>query len=303
MTMNGKTVLITGASSGIGLETARGLARNGAEVIMVCRDPLRGAMAAESVGVTASGARPVVITAELSSQESIIRLADEVRARFRHIDVLVNNAGAVFPRRSETVDGIECTLAVNHLAAFLLTHLLMELVLAAPAGRIVTVGSASYASQLDFENLQSEKGHQFFSAYLRTKLANILFAFELARRLENTPVTSNCVSPPPSRTRFGDNLTGAAAWFPLVIKRIPLLLGSAAAGARVSIHLAASAEVAGVSGRFFMNGRAKPTKPVTRDREIAARLWKLSERLCARSLAGTSIPPTAQKGERLAASA
>jgi NAD(P)-dependent dehydrogenase (short-subunit alcohol dehydrogenase family) len=155
--MNGKTVLITGANSGLGLASVRDLAARGAAVIMVSRDPARGSAARDDVARVAAGAAPTLLIADLSSQANIRRLAAEVRARFDKIDVLLNNAGAAFRHRALTVDGIERTFAVNHLAPFLLTHLMLDLVLAAPAGRIVTVSADLYPNRLDFDNLQGEK--------------------------------------------------------------------------------------------------------------------------------------------------
>jgi NAD(P)-dependent dehydrogenase (short-subunit alcohol dehydrogenase family) len=192
--------------------------------------------------------------------------------------VLVNNAGAVFARRELTAEGIEKTFAVNHLAPFLLTNLLLDRVRAAPAGRIVMVTSGTYSSALDFDNLQSEKGHQFLGAYFRSKLENILFTFELSRRLAGTPVTANCLFPGPTRTRFGNNLDGLAALFGLFMQNFPFL-ASPEKGARTAIYLASSPEVAGVTGRFYVRCREVRTKPVTHDVGIARRLWSVSEAL------------------------
>jgi NAD(P)-dependent dehydrogenase (short-subunit alcohol dehydrogenase family) len=279
MLMDRKVVLITGANSGVGFVTARRLAELGASVVMVCRDPGRGNAARNDIAKVATGPAPTLLLANLSSQAEIHALAHEVRSRFPRIDVLINNAGAIFARRELTVDGIEKTFAVNHLAPFLLTNLLLDLVRAAPAGRIVTVGSETYSSTLDFDNLQSEKRHNFMGAYLRSKLENILFTYELVCRLEGTGVTANCLSPGPTRTRFGDEMRGLPALFPLVMKRIPFLFGSPEKGARTSIYLASSPETAGASGRFFLSCRAIHTKPVTHDRGVAMRLWSVSEGL------------------------
>jgi NAD(P)-dependent dehydrogenase (short-subunit alcohol dehydrogenase family) len=209
-----------------------------------------------------------------------------VRERHERIDVLLNNAGGVFSKRDLSADGIEMTLATNHLAPFLLTNLLLDLILAAPGGRVVTVASEVYAKRLDFENLQSERRHQFFKAYQRTKLCNILFAFELARRLEDTTATSNAVSPGPSKTRFGDSLTGAAGLFPKVMKRLPVFR-SPEHGARTLVYAASAPELDGVTGRFFFKSREYDTKPVTHDRALAERVWRLSEELCALAPAPT----------------
>lgn len=274
--MFGKTVLVTGANSGVGLITARELAAMGASVVMVCRDPDRGARARDEVSLAAIGAAPELLLADMSSQSSVRALAQKLHQRFEKIDVLMNNAGAIFARRELTEDGIEKTFATNHLGPFLLTNLVLDLARASSAGRIVNIVSELYPSQLDFDNLQGEKSYGFLSAYTRSKLENIIFTFDLARRLQDTGVTVNCVSPGPSRTRFGDNMTGLPSLFPLLAKR---LFPSAERGARTMIYLASSPDVAGVSGRFFMRQRVKETKPVTHDRDVAARLWRVSEDL------------------------
>lgn len=278
--MAGKNVLITGASSGLGLVSARVLAGRGARVIMVCRDEGRGRAARDQVVRAADGEPPELRIADLASQAAIRSLAGELRARFGRLDVLMNNAGAIFARRELTADGIERTFALNHLAPFLLTHLLLDLVRAAPAGRIVTVASHAYSSALDFDNLQSEKGHSPLAAQFRSKLENILFTYELARRLEGGKVTANCLSPGPTVTRFGGDLRGLPGLFFGIVKRIPFLLQSADEGAETQIHLASSPDVAALSGRFFMNGRERATRAITHDRHVAARLWRISEELC-----------------------
>ncbi|HVN01251.1 MAG TPA: SDR family NAD(P)-dependent oxidoreductase [Caulobacteraceae bacterium] len=275
-----KVVAITGASSGIGFETARTLAGAGAQVVMICRDRERGDRARAEIAGLASASEPLLVVADLASLADVRRAADEVRSIAPRLDVLINNAGGVTAAREQTVDGLERTFAVNHLAPFLLTHLLLAPLSAAPAGRVVTVASEVYPSRLDFGNLQGERSYQFLDAYTRSKLANILFTFELARRLADTPITANCMSPGPTRTRFGDNLAGPAALFPLVMKNIPFLFKDVSAGASTVIYLAVSPSVAGISGSFFMRNQVRATKAVTRDLEVAARLWRISEELC-----------------------
>jgi NAD(P)-dependent dehydrogenase (short-subunit alcohol dehydrogenase family) len=227
----------------------------------------------------------------MSSQPSVRRLADQLHQRFAKIDVLMNNAGAIFARRELTAEGIERTFATNHLGAFLLTNLALDLVRASSAGRIVNVVSELYPSQLDFDNLQGEKSYGFLNAYARSKLENIVFTFDLARRLAGTGITVNCVSPGPGRTRFGDNMTGLPSLFPLLAKR---LFPSPEKGARTMIYLASSAELADISGRFFMRQRPKATKPVTRHAAIAARLWRISADLV--GLSDFELPKQAAGG-------
>jgi NAD(P)-dependent dehydrogenase (short-subunit alcohol dehydrogenase family) len=279
--MKDKIVLITGANSGVGFATAKALAKLGAGLIMVCRNGARGQAARREIAAIASGPKPELMMADLSLQDEVRSLAERVRARFSRLDVLVNNAGAIFARRELTAEGIEKTFAINHLAPFLLTNLLLDLLRATAGARVVTVTSEVYSGKLELDNLQGERHYNFLGAYGRTKLCNILFSHELARRLEGSGVTSNCLSPGPVATRFGDNMTGLPALFPLVMKRIPFLFQPPDKGARTSIELASSPEFAGISGRFFLRQRERRTKPVTYDRGVAVRLWQVSEAICA----------------------
>jgi NAD(P)-dependent dehydrogenase (short-subunit alcohol dehydrogenase family) len=287
--MHGKTVLITGANSGIGFVTARELAKKGARVLMVCRDGKRGAHARTEVAQVATGGAPELLLADMSSQQSVRVLAGDVRQRFPKIDVLINNAGGIFAERGFTVDGIERTFATNHLGPFLLTNLVIDLVTAGIGGRIVNVASEAYSSRLNFGNLDGEKSYGFLNAYFRSKLENIIFSFELARRLEGSGVTVNCMSPGPTSTRFGDNMTGLAGLFPRLVKK---LFPGPEKGARTLIYLASSPDVDGISGRFFLRQQALRTKPVTTDTEVAARLWRISAEL-------VGLPADTQPAEQL----
>jgi retinol dehydrogenase-14 len=284
MNMQRKTVLVTGANSGIGYAAAEQMARDGARIVMVCRNSERGEQAQLRLAGVASGDAPELMLADLSSQADVRRLAGELQARYERIDVLVNNAGGVFAKRGLTVDGIEQTFATNHLAPFLLTSLALDLVQAAPAGRVVTVASEIYARKLDLENLQGERSYQFFKAYQRSKLCNVLFAFELARRLTGTATTSNVVSPGPSKTGFGDEMSGLAGVFARTMKRTPRF-GSAEKGAQTILYAATDPDLKGVSGRFFYRSKELVTKPITHDVELAGRLWRISDELCSQSTA------------------
>jgi retinol dehydrogenase 14 len=289
--MRGKTVLVTGANNGIGLETARALAAAGAHLILVCRDQRRGATARDDIARTSNLSNvPDLFMADLFSQADIHRAAADIRQRYDRLDVLINNAGDVFSKRELTADGIEKTFALNHLAPFLLTNLLLDLLKAAPQGRIVAVSSEIHAKKLDWDNLQSEKKHQFLKAYKATKTENILFTNELARRLHGTSVTANAVSPGPSRTGFGDNLTGAAAAFPKVMKKMPFF-HSAEKGSQVVLYAATEPTLAEVTGGFFMNSKPRTSKPITHSPEAAARLWRMSEQLTGLA-AGNEAPVT-----------
>jgi NAD(P)-dependent dehydrogenase (short-subunit alcohol dehydrogenase family) len=289
--MKGKTVLITGANSGIGFVAARELAKMGARVLIVCRDAGRGAQARAEVAQVATGAAPELLLADISSQHAVRAFADDLRQRFPRIDVLINNAGGIFAERGVTADGIERTFATNHLGPFLLTNLVIDLVRAGSGGRIINVAAESPVSRLDFDNLEGEKSYGFLSAYFRSKLENVIFSLDSAQRLQDTGVTVNCMSPGPTRTRFGDNMTGLAGLFPRLAKK---LFPSPERGARTLIYLASSLEVEGISGRFVLYKRTRSTKPVVSDPKVAARLWRVSAEL-------VGLPTDARSAESLKA--
>jgi NAD(P)-dependent dehydrogenase (short-subunit alcohol dehydrogenase family) len=277
--MRNKTVLITGASLGVGLASAKALAARGARVIIVSRDQARGVSAKADVGAVATGPEPVLMLADLASQREIRSLAAQLHDPVTQLDVLINNASAIFSRRELTVDGIERTLAINHVARFLLTTLVVDLVRAAPAGRIVNVTSESHAGSIDFSNLQGEKHYNFLSAYLHSKLANILFTYDLDAQLAGTSVTANCVSPGPTKTGFGRELTGLRSIFPRVMKSIPFLFRDPAVGAETVVYAASSSDLDGVSGKFLLRCRVRRSKAVTYDVATQLRLRRYTESL------------------------
>jgi NAD(P)-dependent dehydrogenase (short-subunit alcohol dehydrogenase family) len=280
--MKAQTVLVTGANSGVGLVTARVLAERGAAVVMICRDEARGRAARATVAAAATGPAPMLMIADLSSQRAVRALAAEVGDRHDRIDVLINNAAGLFRRRALTIDGIERTLATNHLAPFLLTNLLLDRLRAAPAARIVNVTSRSHSGSIDLANMQLESGYDFLKSYNLSKLCNLLFTNELARRLRDTNVTVNAASPPPTMTNFGRGEGGLLGLMRGVV-RVCALLGIASTperGARTIIQVATAPELVGVTGKFFYGGREQATKPITHDTVAADRLWSLSEQLC-----------------------
>ena len=276
--MEGKRCVITGATSGIGEATARALARGGAELTLVCRSAERGEATKERIRDAAPDARVDLVIADLGSQAEIRRAADDLLADPRPIHVLLNNAGVVHLSYSTTVDAIETTFAVNHLAYFLLTRLLLDRIRETPGARIVNVASEAHRfSSMDFDNLGHESDFRWMKVYGQSKLANILFTRELARRLEGTGVTVNSLHPGGVSTGLGAN-NGA------LLHRVLMLLGrpfmkTPEQGARTSIHLATSPEVEGVSGEYFANCKRKPGSRESNDPEIARRLWEVSERM------------------------
>jgi len=280
ISMSGKTVLITGATSGLGLATALLLAERGAEIVMVGRDRTRSNFMRTEIAQYASGREPILFLADLSSQAEIHGLAEKLHGSLSRLDVLINNAAALFAERETTTDGLEKTFAVNHLAPFILTHLLLELLRAAPAGRVLTASSEFHSGELDFSNLQGERRYNWLGAYRRSKLCNILFTYELSRRLAGSTITANCISPGPTLTRLGDNMRGLPAAVPWLLKRIPSLLAMPEAAARTPVYVASSPDLDGVSGRFFRECGEMRAKQITYDNSVAVRLWNLSEALC-----------------------
>jgi len=278
--LTGRTCMITGATSGIGRAAALGLARLGKpSLVLVARSPERAEETAEAIRRETGNDDVTVLLADLSSQAEIRRLADEFLATQRPLHVLLNNAGVFMLRREETVDGLETTFAVNHLGYFLLTNRLLDRIVASAPARIVNVAAAAHAQSggpLDFDDLQSRLG--FYSpmkVYGKSKLANILFTRELARRLEGTGVTANCLHPGFVGSNFARNsLPGAIG---MVLLRP--FARSPEKGAETAIHLCASPEVDGVSGKYFMDGRERFPKSYAQRDEDARRLWAESERL------------------------
>ena len=276
-TIAGKTVLITGATRGIGLETALSLAAQGARPILVGRNERRLARAFEAV----CGRTRLRVTAyqcDLSSLADVRRLAGEIRRDHARIDVLINNAGGVHKRRTLTVDGLETTFATNHLAHFLLTTQLLDVMVASAPSRIVTVASIGHRrGTLEFNDLGLARGYGIMRAYSRSKLANVLFANELARRLSGTGVTSNSVHPGGVAT---DLWSGAPLWAqPYIRLWLWRSLISPGAGAEPVARLAVDANLQGVTGRYYEGVSEIAPAPLAQDAALAARLWTESERL------------------------
>jgi NAD(P)-dependent dehydrogenase (short-subunit alcohol dehydrogenase family) len=275
--MNDKVCLITGSTSGIGLVTARELARQGAQVVLVGRNPAKCAAAAAEIQAT-TGNHVETLLADLSSQEQVRDLARQFRARHDRLDVLVNNAGGMWLRRQLTVDGLEMTFAVNHLAYFLLTDLLLDALKGNSTARIVNVASAAHRkAHLDLADLMGERAYSGWRQYCRSKLLNLLFTYELARRVRGTSVTVNALHPGWVSTSFGGN-NGWKGWlFQLAARALAI---SPEKGARTVVYLASSSEVEGISGRYFVRERAVPSSAESYDEAAAARLWELSRQLC-----------------------
>ena len=274
-TIAGKTVLVTGATRGLGLETSAQLAHRGARVLMVGRDPARLEAAMARLRRRVPGAQVGGVLGDFASLASIRRLADDVGARHDRLDVLVNNAGAVHKERRVSADGIEMTFAVNHLGYFLLTNLLLDLLVRSAPARIVTVASIAHRDgALDFDDLGLEHGYGIMRAYSRSKLANVLFAAELARRLAGTGVTSNSVHPGTVATNIW---TGAPLWAKpfIYLLRRPFFL-SVAQGAATIVQLATDPSLEGTTGKYFELGRAVDPAALGRDEALARRLWEVS---------------------------
>ncbi len=285
--MKGKVCLVTGATSGIGEVTARELARRGAEVIIVGRSPERCAATLDRIRNDTGATAVDSLIAELSIQAEVRRLAGQVQDRCPRLDVLVNNAGGMYLTRRESVDGIEMTLALNHLSYFLLTNLLLPLIKRSAPARIVNVASdAHQGGVIDFDDLQRQKSYSGWRTYQQSKLANILFTYELARRLEGSGVTANTLHPGFVRTNFFQEWGG---WIGFITKvGASMIALTPEQGARTSIYLASSPEVEGVTGQYFVKEKPAGSSTRSHDQAVAQRLWQESEKMTGISARGTT---------------
>jgi len=277
----GKTVVITGANSGIGKATALALARSGAKVVITARDPSKGEAALSTLRSVSRNAQGELVLFDLGDLDEVRSGASQILALCDRIDVLVNNAGVVLSQRRETVDGFEATFAINHLGPFLLTQLLTERLQESAPARIVNVASTAHKEArhgLDFDDLQSTKHYRGLEVYAHSKLANIYFTTELARRLHGSGVTANCLHPGTVATGYGrDGDTSGVLAFGLKVAA-PFFL-TPEKGAHTSIYLASSPEIEGVTGKYFV--KCKPRQPSKAGQNAAAarRLWEISEEL------------------------
>lgn len=277
--MQGKTVVVTGGTSGIGEVAALRLAEKGARIVLIARDRARTATTLAKL----KNANPSLMHAahygDLSALAEMKRVASEVAAAEPRIDVLVNNAGAVFLSRQTSVDGLEMTFATNHMAYFVVTNILLDRLKATPGARIVSTASDAHRSgKLDFDDLQSEKSYGSFRVYGTSKLCNILFTRELARRLDGADVTTNCLHPGFVGTRFGQN--NASNVFTRLLRNAVMSLGiSPEEGAKTIIHLASSPDVATISGEYFYKCKVAEPTAAAQDDDDAKRLWDVSTKI------------------------
>lgn len=277
--MAGKVCMITGSNSGIGKATAVKLAKIGATVVMVCRDKKKGESTLTEIEARTGNEAVTLMLTDLSSQESIHQLAKDFKKQYGKLHVLINNAGVFLARRSVTVDGIETTFAVNHLAYFLLTNLLIDTLKASTPARIINVSSrAHHTGTIDFDNLQGEKHYNGYRAYSQSKLANVLFTYELAKRLEGTGVTTNCLHPGFVKTGLlrGKN---AGWYFPIITTLLRPFMLSSEKGSETCVYLAASPEVEGVSSKYFVKKAEVTSSTQSYNGAVARRLWEVSAAL------------------------
>jgi len=276
--MRNKICLITGANAGIGKNTALGLAKLGARVVMVSRNKERGEKALKDIASESGNENIDLLTADLASFASIRKLAEEIRSRYDKLDVLINNAGTFVTELQYTEDKIEMQWGVNHLAPFLLTHLLMDTLKKADSARIVNVSSrVHFRGSIHFDDLDLITRYDGLKAYSQSKLANVLFTYELAERLEGTGITANCLHPGGVRTHFvNKNASGIYKVGWILMK--PFMI-SPSKGAETSVYLASSEEVEGFTGKYFVRCRPRRSSRKSYNKAVARRLWEVSEEL------------------------
>lgn len=275
--MSKQVAVVTGANAGMGNVIASALAEKGYTLVMICRDPAKGEAAQNEIKRVTKNPNVHLLTCDLSSMQSIRHAAETLKITFPHMDVLVNNAGAIFDSLQWTSEGYEKTFATNHLSYFLLTHLLLENLKAAPQARIVNMASRmSNSGRLNWDDLQASRKFSAAQAYANTKLMNIMFTFELAERLKGTQVVANALHPGMVHTNFGSNMTGFVGWLtPKVMRwgRTP------AEGADTAIWLASAVETAQITGQYFYNRKLYKAPAICHDPEARELLWHQTEEL------------------------
>jgi retinol dehydrogenase 12 len=272
--MLNKTVLITGATSGIGLVTARELARRGAHVTIVSRSADKCAHVVDEIKEAVDNPNVEFIAADLSVRDEVHRTAYDFKKRHPRLDVLINNVGSIFMSRQVSKDGLEMTFALNHISYFLLTHLLLDVLKASAPARVINVSSNAHRrAKIWFDDIQLDKNYSGFAAYSQSKLCNILFTYELARRLEGSGVTVNALHPGFVASEFAKN---NGFLIRLIMRLIAPIAKSINDGASTSIYLASSREVEGVSGKYFIDSRESASNPASYDKQAAEKLWNLS---------------------------
>jgi NAD(P)-dependent dehydrogenase (short-subunit alcohol dehydrogenase family) len=277
--MDGKVCLVTGATNGVGRVAARELAKMGAVVVIIGRNPAKTESTVHEITSQTGSSAVDSIVADLSSMSEVRRAADEFKSRYKRLDVLLNNAGALFARRQQTVDGYEMTFALNHLSYFLLTNLLLDTLKASAPARIVNVSSDAHrGKKLNFDDLQHQQSYPMFGdeAYGQSKLANVLFTYEVARRLAGTGVTANVLHPGVVATGFGHNNGGIVDLALRLVHRFAL---TPEQGAETLVYLASSPEVEGVTGKFFYQCKPVDSSPESYNEAAAKRLWEISEQM------------------------
>lgn len=273
--MEGKVCIITGANSGIGKETALALAKMNATVVMLCRNKQRGEKAQKEIIEQSRNKNVDLILCDLSSLKDIKNFISEFKNKYEKLHVLINNAGVMLKNRTISLDGFEMNFAVHVLGPFLLTNSLLDILKKNAPSRIINIASAAHKrAKIDFEDLQSEnKKYRLFSAYGISKLAEILFTYELSRRLEGTKVTANAVHPGVVATNLGRDQSKFSQWFAKKFFKSP------EEGAQTSIYLASSSEVEGITGKYFINKEPRESSIESYNEENAERLWKICEEM------------------------
>lgn len=275
--MSGKVCLVTGATSGIGEAAAQALAGLGARIVILARHRERCERSSAHIRDVSGNPAVDYLVADLSSQSEIRRAAGEFVQRYDRLDVLVNNAGGFFMKRQVSPDGIELTFALNHLNYFLLTNLLLPLIKSSAPARIINVSSGAHrGAKIDFDDLEGRRSYNGWKAYAQSKLANLLFTYELARRLDVAQVTVNAMHPGFVSTRFAKN----NGWlYKVGLSIVHIFARKPVEGARTVVYLATSPEVAGVTGKYFFDKQEVPSAPASYDEESAGRLWQISTQM------------------------